>query len=170
MPAFRDACNGYKADVVRQVHCGRRLSMSSSVIDSCGWVNATLPLAAYGQMNRPRSNRLDSRHRPSPIHYSTLTMTSGLPLNRDTWPLYKSSASAAYTCVARWFMWARMSDTSADSQILVFVGRPINLFCLLQAEAKLIQKFIFVRINLGFYLLESWQFYEPNLLQSSQNL
>jgi hypothetical protein len=40
------------------VRIGLRQSMPSSSMDNCARVSATFPLSAFGQTNRPRSNRL----------------------------------------------------------------------------------------------------------------
>src|SRR5450830_545934 len=115
---------GYQL-VVRQVRTGWRQSMPSSSIDSCACVSMTVPLAACGQMKRPRSSRLASRHRPSPVHHSSLMMSPRRPRNTKTWPLNGSACSAVSTLAARPLKPQRMSVTPAAIQIRVWAGRPI---------------------------------------------
>lgn len=55
-----------------EVRSGCRQSMPSSNIDNCARVSDTVPLSAFGHMNRPRSKRLAKRHNPSPSHHSSL--------------------------------------------------------------------------------------------------
>ena len=46
------------------VRIGRRQSMPSSNMDSCAGVSDTVPLAACGQMNLPRSNLFANKTQP----------------------------------------------------------------------------------------------------------
>jgi len=66
------------------VRSGRRQSMPSSSIDSCAALSETLPVSACGQMNRPRSRRLVSRHMPSPSLHSSLTRSPRRPRKANT--------------------------------------------------------------------------------------
>jgi len=58
-----------------QVLCGLRQSMPSSNIESCARVRQTVPSVACGQMKRPLSKRFAKRHRPSPSHHKSFTMS-----------------------------------------------------------------------------------------------
>jgi hypothetical protein len=99
--SLREHYDVYKADVGFQVRSGRRQSIPSRSIDSCACVNATEPLLACGQTKRPRSSRLASKHRPSPVHHSSLIRSPLRPRNTNTWPLNGSSSSAACTLAAK---------------------------------------------------------------------
>ncbi len=63
-----------------------RQSMPSRSIDSCARLRCTVPLSAFGQMNRPRSRRLANKHKPSPSHQRSFTMSPRRPRNTNTCP------------------------------------------------------------------------------------
>jgi hypothetical protein len=69
-----------------QVRSTRLPSIPSRSIESCARLSRTVPPSALGQMNRPRSRRLAIRQRPSPSHYSSLTMSPLRPRNTKTCP------------------------------------------------------------------------------------
>jgi hypothetical protein len=93
-PCLINVADVYKADVGRQVRSARLQSIPSSSIDSCAWVSETLPLFACGQTKRQRSRRFATRHRPSPDHHNTLSISPRRPRNTNTWPQYGSWANA----------------------------------------------------------------------------
>lgn len=102
---------------------GCRQSMPSRSIASCAGVRNTLPSRAEGQAKRPRSSRLVSRHSPSPVDHSSLTLLPLRPRKMKTWPDIGSSFSIVCTFAARPLKPLRMSVIPATSQILVPVGR-----------------------------------------------
>src|SRR5215469_16147004 len=61
------------------VRTGRRQSIPSSNIESCAGVRDTVPLVAWGQMNRPLSNLLANKHSPSPSNHNTLIRSPRFP-------------------------------------------------------------------------------------------
>src|SRR5271156_3865253 len=71
--------------------------MPSSNIDNCAGVNETVPFAACGQVNFPRSSRFANKHRPSPSHQSSLIRSPRFPRNTNTCPENGFSASAVCT-------------------------------------------------------------------------
>src|SRR5450830_649312 len=115
----------YKSDSGGQVRSGCFQLIPSSSMDSCAWVRWTLPLLAWGQTNRPRSNRLINRHTPSLVAQSTLTTLPRFPRNTNTWPAKGSSSSVICTLAARPFMPERISVTPAANQMRVPAGSPI---------------------------------------------
>ncbi|OUH94857.1 hypothetical protein AZZ69_004781, partial [Klebsiella pneumoniae] len=106
---------------------GCRQSMPSRSIASCAGVRNTLPSRAEGQAKRPRSSRLVSRHSPSPVDHSSLTLLPLRPRKMKTWPDIGSSFSIVCTFAARPLKPLRMSVIPATSQILVPVGRWLSL-------------------------------------------
>ena len=97
-------------------------SIPSRSIDSCARLSETVPLSALGQMNRPRSRRLENRHRPSPSHHKSLTMSPRRPRNAKTCPENGCWSRTVCTCALRPSKPRRISVTPAAIQILVPVG------------------------------------------------
>ncbi len=60
--------------------------MPSNSIESCARLRETVPLSAFGQMNRPRSSRLAKRQRPSPSNHNSFTISPRRPRKTNTWP------------------------------------------------------------------------------------
>ena len=109
-----------------QVLSGLRQSMPSSSIESCARVRQTVPSVACGQMNRPRSNRLANRHRPSPSNQRSLIMSPLRPRKTNTWPENGCCSSTVCTCALRPLKPRRRSVTPAAIQILVPVRSSIT--------------------------------------------
>lgn len=68
------------------VRTGRLQSIPSSNIDSCARVNETVPLSAFGQMNRPRSSRFANKQSPSPSNHKSLIRSPRRPRKTNTCP------------------------------------------------------------------------------------
>ena len=66
-----------------QVRSTRRQSMPSRSIESCARLSRTVPLSAFGQMNRPRSRRLANRQRPSPSHHKKFYDVASAPAEHE---------------------------------------------------------------------------------------
>ncbi len=113
------ACSG------RQVRSGMRQSMPSSSIDNCAGLRLTLPPSAWGQMKRPFSRRLLSRHSPWPSHHSSLMMSPRRPRKTNTWPPNGSCSKTSCATTARPSKPLRMSVWPAASQTRVPAGKPI---------------------------------------------
>ena len=79
------------------VRTGCRQSMPSSSMDNSARVRVTVPLSACGQMNRPRSKRLEKRQRPSPSHHRTLIRSPRRPRNTKTCPPNGSCSNFIWT-------------------------------------------------------------------------
>ena len=94
-----------------------RQSMPSKSIESCARLSCTVPLSAFGQMNRPRSRRLANRHRPSPSHHKSLTMSPRRPRNTNTCPENGCSCNTFCTCALNPSKPRRRSVTPAAIQI-----------------------------------------------------
>jgi hypothetical protein len=94
-------------------------SIPSRSIDSCARLRETVPLSAFGQMNRPRSKRLENKQRPSPSHHRSFTMSPLRPLNTKTCPENGCCSRTVCTFALRPSKPRRMSVTPAASQILV---------------------------------------------------
>ncbi len=63
----------------RQLATGARQSSPSKSIDSCAADSLTEPSRVTGQMKRPRSSRLENRHRPWPSHHSAFIRSPQRP-------------------------------------------------------------------------------------------
>ena len=109
-----------------QVLSGLRQSMPSSSIESCARVRQTVPSVACGQMNRPRSNRLANRHRPSPSNQIILIRSPLRPRKMKTWPENGCCSSTVCTCALRPLKPRRRSVTPAAIHILVPVRSSIT--------------------------------------------
>jgi len=109
-----------------QVLCGRRQSMPSSNIESCARDRQTVPSVACGQMNRPRSSRLANRHRPSPSHHKSFTMSPLRPRNTKTCPENGCCSRTVCTFALRPSKPRRISVTPAAIHILVPVRSSIT--------------------------------------------
>ena len=83
------------------VRSTRRQSMPSRSIESCARLRCTVPLSAFGQMNRPRSRRLANRHKPSPSHHRSFTMSPRRPRNTNTCPENGCSCNTFCTCALK---------------------------------------------------------------------
>src|SRR6266478_526889 len=99
--------------------------MPSSSIDNCARVSETVPFAACGQVNFPRSSRFANKHSPSPSHHSSLIRSPRFPRNTNTCPENGLSASAVCTIPLSPTKPRRMSVTPATIQIRVPAASPI---------------------------------------------
>ena len=109
-----------------QVRSGLRQSMPSRSIESCARVRQTVPSVACGQMNRPRSRRLANRHRPSPSHHKSFTMSPLRPRKTKTCPENGCCSRTVCTFALRPSKPRRMSVTPAAIHILVPVRSSIT--------------------------------------------
>jgi len=109
-----------------QVLSGLRQSMPSRSIESCARVRQTVPSVACGQMNRPRSRRLANRHRPSPSHHKSLTMSPLRPRKTKTCPEKGCCSRTVCTFALRPSKPRRISVTPAAIHIFVPVRRSIT--------------------------------------------
>src|ERR1035438_10515895 len=100
--------------------------MPSSNIESCARVRQTVPSVACGQINRPRSRRLANRHRPSPSHHKSLTMSPLRPRKTKTCPENGCCSSTVCTFALRPSNPRRISVTPAAIHIFVPVRRSIT--------------------------------------------
>src|ERR1700740_384668 len=105
-----------------EVRSTLRQSMPSRSIDSWARLSRTTPLSAFGQMNRPRSRRLANRHKPSPSHQRSFTMSPLRPRNTNTCPENGCSCRTFCTCALSPSNPRRKSVTPAAIQILVSTG------------------------------------------------
>ena len=115
---YTDSCGSH-------VRSGRRQSMPSSSIDNCARVNETLPLAACGHTNRPRSNRFENRQSPSPSNHRTLIRSPRRPRNTNTCPENGLCSNLVCTSALNPVNPRRRSVTPAAIHTRVFVGGPI---------------------------------------------
>ena len=63
-----------------------RQSMPSRNIESCARLRCTVPLSAARPDRRPRSGSYANRHRPSPSHQISITISPLRPRNTNTCP------------------------------------------------------------------------------------
>ena len=84
-----------------QVRSGLRRSMPSRSIESCARVRQTVPSVACGQISRPRSRRLANRHKPSPSHHKSFTMSPLRPRKTKTCPENGCCSSTVCTFALR---------------------------------------------------------------------
>src|SRR6266481_1999561 len=99
--------------------------MPSSSIDNCAGVSETVPFAACGQVNFPRSSRFANRHNPSPSHHSNLIRSPRFPRNTNTCPENGFSFNAVCTIPLNPTNPRRMSVTPATIHIRVPAANPI---------------------------------------------
>lgn len=107
-----------ECDATQRSLCRRVIDLDGTV------VTVARQCVPTGQMKRPRSRRLASRHNPSPVHHSTFTRSPLRPRNTKMCPLNGFSANVVCTLAARPLKPQRMSVTPAAIQMRVPAGRP----------------------------------------------
>src|ERR1700676_2164664 len=99
--------------------------MPSNSIDNCARVRETLPSVACGQINFPRSRRLQNKHSPSPSNQISFTRSPLRPRKMNTCPDIGLFSNLVCTSALTPVKPRRRSVTPAAIQICVLAGGQI---------------------------------------------